>query len=169
MVPFYGQGMNAGMEDVRILFSILDQHGAPRDDDAEQPPSEGLCHLRRCQALADYSAVRAPDAHAINDLALQNYVEMRSSVLSRRYQVRKYLEEFITLYFPKFGWSTKYSRVSFSNEGYRDIVRKSEQQGKVLMRSFAALLSSPLAVAAAVLVYRHRRTLLGSLSPLAAV
>ena len=26
MVPFYGQGMNAGLEDVRVLFDLIDKH-----------------------------------------------------------------------------------------------------------------------------------------------
>jgi kynurenine 3-monooxygenase len=36
--------------------------------------------------------------------------------------------------------------VSFSNEGYADIVRKSERQGKILVRTFLGLLLSPLVV-----------------------
>ncbi|KAM0349202.1 hypothetical protein ACHAO7_002489 [Fusarium culmorum] len=97
MVPFYGQGMNAGMEDVRILFSILDKHS--HIDESNDPSSESSSAsgpaFQRALALAEYSAVRPPDAHAINDLALQNYVEMRSSVLSKRYRLRKYLEEWM--------------------------------------------------------------------------
>ncbi|KAJ4862437.1 FAD binding domain-containing protein [Trichoderma breve] len=139
MVPFYGQGMNAGMEDVRILFSILDKH--------------------RSLALAEYSAVRAKDAYAINNLALQNYVEMRSSVLSRRYRLRKYLEEFMSVHFPSFGWQTKYSRVSFGNEGYADVVRKSDRQGQILVQSFIALVSSPVVLTALVLAYKRRGSL----------
>ncbi|EHL01825.1 putative Kynurenine 3-monooxygenase [Glarea lozoyensis 74030] len=75
MVPFYGQGMNAGLEDIRILFEILDKY-----------PS-------RAEALAKYSEYRKEDAHVINDLALQNYVEMRASVVSPFYSARKWLEE----------------------------------------------------------------------------
>lgn len=161
MVPFYGQGMNAGMEDVRILFSIFDKHASmdesnspANDDDATPNPELQILH-----ALAEYSAVRAPDAHAINDLALQNYVEMRASVLSYRYRLRKFLEEFMSVRFPGFGWQTKYARVSFGNEGYLDVVRKSDHQGQVLVRSFIALLASPLVVTGAAMGYRYRRTL----------
>ncbi|PNY24899.1 Kynurenine 3-monooxygenase [Tolypocladium capitatum] len=164
MVPFYGQGMNAGMEDVRILFSILDKHAEVCEND----PNGGLgsstmSPLQRSQALAEYSAVREPDAHAINALALQNYVEMRSSVLSKRYRLRKFLEEFMSVNFPNFGWHTKYSRVSFSNEGYAAVVRKSDHQGTVLMRSFVGLLASPFALTVIILTYRHRRSILSSI------
>ncbi|KAL7821841.1 FAD/NAD(P)-binding domain-containing protein [Trichoderma gracile] len=168
MVPFYGQGMNAGMEDVRILFSILDKHAQleetnkPHDDDDENDDGElvvdsaAMAAFQRALALAEYSAVRAEDAYAINNLALQNYVEMRSSVLSRRYRLRKFLEEFMSVHFPSFGWQTKYARVSFGNEGYADVVRKSDRQGQMLVRSFVALVSSPVVLTALVLAYKRR-------------
>lgn len=159
MVPFYGQGMNAGMEDVRILFSILDKHA--QIDESNDPASESSKSepaFQRSLALAEYSAVRPADAHAINDLALQNYVEMRSSVLSKRYRLRKYLEEMMSVYFPRLGWQTKYSRVSFSNEGYLDVINKSDAQGKILVRSFLTLVASPFLVSAAVFAYRYRRS-----------
>ncbi|KAK0516305.1 hypothetical protein JMJ35_000908 [Cladonia borealis] len=39
MVPFYGQGMNAGLEDVRVLFSFLDAHGVyPPNNTTKTPP-----------------------------------------------------------------------------------------------------------------------------------
>ncbi|RCI11938.1 hypothetical protein L249_4607 [Ophiocordyceps polyrhachis-furcata BCC 54312] len=142
MVPFYGQGMNAGMEDVRILFSILDKYSAYREG---YPLT--MSAQQRSQALAEYSAKREPDAHAINDLSLQNYIEMRSSVLSKRYRIRKFLEEFVSDNFPSVGWHTRYSRVSFSNEPYSEIIRQSEHQGTLLMRSFVGLLVGPSAIA----------------------
>ena len=159
MVPFYGQGMNAGMEDVRILFEHLDKC-ADKDGEAEEgrlvTPS---ISLKRHQALAEYSAMRAPDAYAINDLALQNYVEMRSSVLSFRYRLRKFLEEAMSLYFPSFGWQTKYARVSFGNEGYSQVVHQSERQGKILFRGLVVLLSSPVVVASTWLVWKKYQRL----------
>lgn len=167
MVPFYGQGMNAGMEDVRILFSVLDKHA----DVCKGPPNDqanvsAMSPLTRAQAMAEYSAVREPNAHAINSLALQNYVEMRSSVLSKRYRLRKFLEEYMSTNFPSLGWHTKYSRVSFSNEPYADVVRQSDYQGRVLLRSFVGLVVSPFAVTGLVLVCRHRRTIVSGLGSL---
>lgn len=163
MVPFYGQGMNAGMEDVRILFGILDKYDREESNDLfEAPGATKTPAVSRCQmghALAEYSAVRARDAHAINDLALQNYVEMRSSVLSRRYRLRKFLEEFMSVHFPSFGWQTKYFRVSFSNERYSEVVHKSDHQGKMLVRSFLALIASPFAVTGLVVFYKLRRSI----------
>lgn len=116
MVPFYGQGMNAGLEDVRILFSFLDSY-----------PNE------REKALEAYSNFRKQDAYAINDLALRNYTEMRASVTSPLYKFRKYAEENLSVWFPRLGWKTQYSRVSFGNERYSEVVRKSERQGRLLV------------------------------------
>jgi kynurenine 3-monooxygenase len=166
MVPFYGQGMNTGMEDVRILFSILDKHTAM--EESNSPLSDTgrpiLSPTQRHRALAEYSAQRAPDAHAINDLALQNYVEMRASVLSVRYRLRKFVEEFMSIHFPSFGWQTKYARVSFSNEGYYDIVKKSEHQGNVLLRSILGIMASPVLVMGIILGYKYRNFLLNGAS-----
>ncbi|KJZ77572.1 Kynurenine 3-monooxygenase [Hirsutella minnesotensis 3608] len=159
MVPFYGQGMNAGMEDVRVLFSILDKHAEMADNDpVGKTASSAMSSFQRAEALAEYSAVREPDAHAINDLALQNYVEMRSSVLSKRYRLRKFMEEFISVNFPSFGWHTKYARVSFSNEPYAQVIRHSDHQGKMLLRSLAGVLCAPAAITGIILMCKHRKT-----------
>jgi kynurenine 3-monooxygenase len=165
MVPFYGQGMNAGLEDVRILFSILDKHAQMAEDN--DPTGETDFALttthHRSVALEEYSATRVPDAHAINDLALQNYVEMRASVLSPRYRLRKFLEEKMSVYLPGLGWQTKYSRISFGNERYSEVVARSDYQGKILVRWLAVLVSSP-AVAAALVLYLNRRKIYSNVS-----
>lgn len=133
MVPFYGQGMNAGLEDVRVLFEILDQHAPSPSPPAPEVSAKTLAESR-AKALAQYSLTRTPDAHAINDLALQNYTEMRASVTSPAYKLRKWLEENLSVYLPSLGWQTKYSRVSFENERYSEVVWKSERQGRLLGR-----------------------------------
>lgn len=159
MVPFYGQGMNAGMEDVRILFSILDKHTQAEEDNGPVGDYDKIASsaTSRARALAEYSAIRAPDAYAINEMALQNYVEMRSSVLSKRYRMRKFLEEFMSVNFPSFGWHTKYSRVSFSNEAYSAIVENSERQGTMLLRIYLTFVTAPFVAAFLFYGYRHRR------------
>ncbi|KAI0474688.1 FAD/NAD(P)-binding domain-containing protein [Xylaria cf. heliscus] len=157
MVPFYGQGMNAGLEDVRILFSILDKHATAESNDPNDHEANDSA-FRRAAALNEYSTVRSSDAHAINDLALQNYIEMRASVLSRMYRVRKYLEEFLSVHIPSLGWHTQYSRVSFGNERYSEIVAKSQHQGKVLTRVLLGLLVSPLLVGSLGIVLARQRS-----------
>ncbi|KAK4235957.1 hypothetical protein C8A03DRAFT_17359 [Achaetomium macrosporum] len=154
MVPFYGQGMNAGLEDVRILFDIIDKHAR-----MDELSTGAVASASRERALAEYTAVRVPDAHAINDLALQNYVEMRASVLSPVYKLRKFLEEAVSKYLPSLGWQTKYARVSFGNERYSEVVARSEYQGRVLMRGFVGLMGLPFVAYALFLLGRYRRTM----------
>ena len=124
IVPFYGQGMNAGLESVRILFSKLDTH-----------------HDRRA-ALSAYTSERVADAHSIADLALSNYIEMRSSVTSSLYKIRKYVEEKLDSYWPKLGWATRYSRISFGNERYSVVEAKSMRQQAILVALVGGLLTS---------------------------
>ena len=118
MVPFYGQGMNAGLEDVRVLFEHLDAHA----NDA----------AGRAEALDSYTTDRTPDAHAINELALRNYQEMRADVKSPVYRARKWVEEKVDVWFPSLGFATQYSRVSFGNMKYSELQRLADQQGKFL-------------------------------------
>lgn len=65
MVPFYGQGMNCGFEDVVVFFEQLDKYG--------------FVNLK--QVLESYSALRVPDAHSICDLAQRNYEEVTFTFL----------------------------------------------------------------------------------------
>ncbi|KAL8794337.1 MAG: hypothetical protein Q9195_003034 [Heterodermia aff. obscurata] len=128
MVPFYGQGMNAGLEDVRVLFGFLDRHGV-----YDPASSSSSSQARRSEALAQYTSQRTPDAAAINELALRNYEEMRAGVVSPLYKARKYVEEGISRYAPGLGFATQYSRVSFGNERYSEVVRAVEWQADVLI------------------------------------
>ena len=135
MVPFYGQGMNAGLEDVRVLFEIMDKHGMY--DDRAVLNDDSTRERRRHAALDEYTAQRTPDAATINDLALRNYEEMRSDVRSPLYKVRKWMEETVSLYLPSLGWRTQYTRVSFENERYTEVEKAVQRQGKILIGVFA--------------------------------
>ncbi|KAI1823251.1 FAD/NAD(P)-binding domain-containing protein [Xylaria intraflava] len=155
MVPFYGQGMNAGFEDVFVLFSLIDKHAAlERNNTHDAGPGKSTS---RANALSEYSTLRVADAHAINDLALQNYVEMRASVLSPVYRLRKFLEEFLSVHVPSLGWHTQYSRVSFGNERYSDVVARSKYQGKILTRGLLALFASPVLLGSLVFILARQR------------
>ena len=129
MVPFYGQGMNAGLEDVRVLFDILDKHGI---HDPSFPNNEARTKAREA-ALDEYTSQRAPDAATINDLALRNYEEMRSGVQSPLYKMRKWMEETVNVWFPALGWRTQYTRISFENERYSEVEKAVRRQGRILM------------------------------------
>ncbi|CAK7273991.1 kynurenine 3-monooxygenase, mitochondrial precursor [Sporothrix epigloea] len=157
MVPFYGQGMNAGLEDVRVLFALLDKHARVESNSPDGDNDSTSAEANRALALAEYSALRVPDAHAINDLALHNYTEMRASVLSPVYRLRKFLEEQLSVYVPWLGWATKYSRVSFGNERYSEVVRKSEFQSRVLLGGLIGTVSVPVLTGLVFLLIHRRR------------
>ncbi|KAH7048370.1 hypothetical protein B0J12DRAFT_113485 [Macrophomina phaseolina] len=150
MVPFYGQGMNAGLEDVRTLYDWLDRFVPPvpalQDSKVEESQYilvNGSAEERakqREKALAEYSRFRRPDAHAINDLALRNYQEMRSDVKSPIYRLRKAVEERLSVWLPSLGIATQYSRVSFGNERYSVVDKVVQKQGKVLLAGMTSAL-----------------------------
>lgn len=129
MVPFYGQGMNAGLEDVRVLFDILDKHDVY---DTKTSRKAEVASARQV-ALDEYTTQRAPDAAAINDLALRNYEEMRSSVQSPLYKMRKWMDETVSVWLPSLGWQTQYTKVSFENQRYSEVEKAVQKQGKTLM------------------------------------
>ena len=68
MVPFYGQGLNCGLEDVRVLDLLLRQHQV---DPASQF-RDGQEDARLARALHVYTETRYDDLIAISDLAMDN-------------------------------------------------------------------------------------------------
>ncbi|XP_075720467.1 kynurenine 3-monooxygenase isoform X2 [Rhinoderma darwinii] len=83
VVPFYGQGMNAGFEDCLVFSELMEQSNND---------------FRTC--THEFSRLRVPDAHAISDLAMYNYKEMRSHVNSKWFLYRKYIDNVLHILMP---------------------------------------------------------------------
>lgn len=115
IVPFYGQGMNAAFEDCFHLDRMLDRYN-----------SEGLEEL-----LARFSDERKPNADAISELAMQNFVEMRSSVATQRFRARKKVERLAQALFPN-RYVPLYSMVSFTNIPYAAALERARRQDEAI-------------------------------------
>ena len=100
IVPFFGQGMNAGFEDCTVLMEILDR----------VPDWSG--------AFAELSQARKPDADAIAELALENFVEMRDKVADPDFLLWKEVEAELSRRFPG-EYLSRYQLVTFSRIPYR--------------------------------------------------
>lgn len=115
IVPFYGQGMNAGFEDCRIFNQLLTKH----NDNWEQ-------------TLTEFEALRKEDADAIAQLALDNFVEMRDLVADKEFLLRKKIEARLHELFPE-KWIPLYSMVTFyENIRYSEALRIGRKQKAIM-------------------------------------
>lgn len=115
MVPFYGQGMNCGFEDVRILMGLLEKNKFNFE-----------------KAFSEYTNTRNKDLNAILDLAMRNYVEMRHSVVSTSYLLRKKLDGFLSRVLGNF-WLPLYTMVTFRPDiSYSEALRRETLQAKIV-------------------------------------
>jgi kynurenine 3-monooxygenase len=132
MVPFYGQGLNCGLQDVQVLFKVLDEHLI----------CSATVPFGLQQALEAYSAERVEDCHAMCDLAMYNHKELRSGVTSLSYLVRRRLERWIHRRAPQV-LVPLYCMVSFSTIPYSEAIRRWRRQsiGILVVLSVLALIS----------------------------
>lgn len=148
MVPFYGQGMNCGFQDVQVLHEILDKHGINPNSSRDKVT----------EALDEYSRVRVKDAHAICDLAMYNHYEMQSAVTSMRFLARKKLEGLVHLCFPRL-IIPLYTMVSFSTLPYSKAIERWHRQTfwlNVVMGSVTVVATGAVVAATAVGLRRSR-------------
>jgi kynurenine 3-monooxygenase len=122
IVPFFGQGMNCSFEDVVELDRCLDVTG---DDDV-------------VAALAMCADKRKPNADAIADMALENFVEMRDKVGSRWFRLATEGEHRLERLAPE-KFKSRYEMVSFSTIPYAEAKRRAERQRKVLVGAADAM------------------------------
>lgn len=116
IVPFYGQGMNAGFEDCTVFDAMYKESDGNWD---------GL--------LTRFSEHRVPDGNAILDLALMNYVEMRDLTADPDFLLRKKIEAKFTKLHPD-KWMPLYSQVTFSNTRYSEALKNDKRQQEIMDR-----------------------------------
>jgi kynurenine 3-monooxygenase len=100
IVPFFGQGMNCGFEDCVALDACLGRHTRWED------------------AFVEFFRLRKPNADAIADMAVENFVEMRDKTADPRFLLEKAVEKELLKAFPG-EFLSRYTLVSFSLVPYR--------------------------------------------------
>ncbi len=114
IVPFYGQGMNAGVEDCVLLLEFLQHFGDDWD-----------------AAFRAFERFRKPSADAIAQLALENFLEMRDKVADPRFLLRKKLEQYLAERYPG-RFIPLYTMVTFSHMPYAEALRRGRLQERIL-------------------------------------
>ncbi|MCC6938452.1 MAG: FAD-dependent monooxygenase [Flavobacteriales bacterium] len=120
IVPFYGEGMNAGYEDCKVLNDLLNEHG---DDNW-------------AMVLDAYGKQRKPNGDAIADLSMRNFVEMRDLVADPRFILRKKIEGRLQAKHPD-QWLPLYSQVKFTDTPYVDALREGQRHDRIMEQVLA--------------------------------
>ena len=120
MVPFYGQGMNCGFEDCRVLNDLVTQH-------------EG----NWSEILSQYQQQRKPNGDAIIELAKRNFVEMSELSGDANFQLCKKIEANFHSRHPDL-WVPLYSMVTFSPHiPYSEALRVGDTQKDIMSQIMA--------------------------------
>lgn len=114
IVPFHGQGMNAAFEDCSAFDRCL--------EDPDRPWNE---------IFAEFEETRRPNTDAIADMALENYVEMRSTVREPKFQLKKDLSFRLEERHPD-RFIPRYSMVMFHAIPYAEARRRGAIQEGIL-------------------------------------
>ena len=108
IVPFFGQGLNSGFEDCRVLLELFDEQGG-----------EGL--------FQRFFQARKRNTDAIADMALENFVEMSEKVGDPKFLLRKKTEARLAED-PRFPYWSRYRMVMYTHLPYGDAYRLGEKQ-----------------------------------------
>jgi kynurenine 3-monooxygenase len=120
IVPFFGQGMNCGFEDCYVLDQLMEKH----QDNWQR-------------ILAEYQELRKPDADAIAELALNNFIEMRDKVADPKFLLQKKIEARLHEKYPG-KWIPAYSQVTFSPHiRYSEALRRGNRQEEIMKEVMA--------------------------------
>ena len=113
IVPFFGQGMNCGIEDITYLLESLDKH-----EDQEK-------------AYEDYDHRQRPNGHAIADMAIDNYIEMSSRVGDKNFLLKKQIAHKIETTWPA-QYRSRYGMVVYTLIPYSLCLEAGKIQNEIL-------------------------------------
>jgi len=143
-VPFYGQGMNAALEDALCLAEAVDAEAARGGEGG----GGGGPHGALARAVAAFAAARQPAGAALCDISLEHYHEMAEKTASNLFLARAALERFLHWAAPRW-WVSKYGMMAFSRVPYDEVARRSARQDAALGWALAAAAAAAGAAAAA--------------------
>ena len=109
-VPFFGQGMNCGFEDCRVMWQLMTEH-------KEDWPA----------IFKAYERLRKPNGDAVQELSLQNYLVMRDKVADPAFRLLQKIERRMNHLYPK-DYFPLYTMVSFTNIDYATALKKGNEQ-----------------------------------------
>ncbi len=121
IVPFFGQRMNLGFEDCTTLLRLLEENGHHWGP-----------------ALERYDAIQRPNANAIADMALENFVEMRDKVGDAKFQFKKKVEGLIEKEFPQH-YRSRYGLITYTLTPYVLAQEAGKKQNEMLEQISADL------------------------------
>jgi len=113
MVPFHGQGMNCAFEDCVALARQLQEQDS------------------LAAAFAAFEAERKPNAEAIQQMALENYLEMRDRVADPAFLLQRELEQQLQARWPT-RFVPHYTMVTFLHTPYAVALERTELQRRIL-------------------------------------
>jgi kynurenine 3-monooxygenase len=120
IVPFHGQGLNCGFEDCVLLADLL-----AGTDNADA-------------ACTQFERSRRPNTDAIAAMAIENYQEMRASVLAPDFATRKQIALDLERRFPR-RFIPRYAMVMFHADiPYAEALRRGALQESVVDALIAA-------------------------------
>jgi len=113
MVPFHGQGMNCAFEDcIALAGHLLEQDSL-------------------AEAFAAFETDRKPNAEAIQQMALENYLEMRDRVADPQFLLQRELEQALQARWPT-RFVPHYTMVTFLRTPYAVALARTELQRRML-------------------------------------
>ena len=120
MVPFHGQGMNCAFEDCVVLARKLE------------------ANANLAEAFAAFEAERKPNATAIQQMALENYLEMRDRVDDPDFLLQRELEQRLQERHPG-RFVPHYTMVTFMLIPYATALVRSDIQREILVQATQGL------------------------------
>ncbi len=119
IVPFYGQGMNAGFEDISVLNEMMQLYG----NDWKT-------------IFSEYEKSRKPNADAIAELSYRNFMEMSAKTADEKFLLQKKIEKQFSDKYPE-KWIPLYSRVTFSTRPYAEALAIGDFQEAIMQEILA--------------------------------
>ena len=117
IVPFHGQGMNAAFEDCTELDQLVGRFGNDWPSIVER-----------------FEIARIVNTNAIAQMALENYREMRDSVLEEKFRIQKKLAFKLEKIYPE-RFIPRYSMVMFHPEiSYAEALRRGQIQTDIICK-----------------------------------
>lgn len=114
IVPFFGQGLNCGLEDCTTLLNLIDESSSPLGT-----------HFKA------FEKARKKHAQAIAQMSLENFIEMRQKVGDKKFLLKKSVEKAIEKKFPEL-YKSRYSLIMYHLTPYAHAMEIGKAQNNFL-------------------------------------